>query len=101
MTQRISPMAEAICRALCKANGIPADALTAALTVVAEPGEPAWMMFLDMVDVMVESLREPSPEMFAAYMNALENPADQRRAAWHRMKMLKRWKAMLNEVVPA
>lgn len=101
MTQTVSTMAEAICRALCKANGINADAPKAAITVVSQPGEPAWTMFLDNVDIMIETMRQPTPEMLAAYMNALENPADHRRLAYHRMKMLKRWAAMLNAVVQA
>ena len=39
--------------------------------------------------------REPTEEMLAAYFDALVYPVTERSKPWHRVKAIKRWKAML------
>ena len=38
---------------------------------------------------------EPTEEMLAAYFDALVYPVTERSRPWHRVKAIKRWKAML------
>ncbi len=102
-----TPMEEIVCRALCKANLLDPDSLKPVvltrgnMTTVSEGGVPAWKMFFEDVAVMIQAMHKPTAEMFAAYMGALENPADKRQAAWHKHKMLKRWEAMIEAASPS
>ncbi len=48
----------------------------------------------------IRAMREPTEEMVAAYMSALEHRADPKKEPWHKVKMMKRWKAMIDAASP-
>lgn len=55
---------------------------------------------LRQVRAVIRSLFEPDETMLAAYMAALEQPANPDKEPWHKAKMRKRWRAMIDAASP-
>lgn len=55
---------------------------------------------LRLVRTFAAAMREPDDEMLDAYMNALEQPANPDKEPWHKAKMRKRWRAMMDRAFP-
>jgi hypothetical protein len=61
---------------------------------------PTTSLAIETARVAIRAMYEPDDSMLKAYMGALEQPANEHKEPWHKAKMRKRWRAMIDAASP-